>query len=94
MENAKPNAKPNAKLNSKANVELNVEPNVEPNAKPDNNTIIIKVRGRPKKEVIKEVKAKGQRGRPPKEEKKETCKVEEDLIGRLLREAKEKQNKK
>jgi hypothetical protein len=88
------NAKPNAKLNSKANVELNVEPNVEPNAKPDNNTIIIKVRGRPKKEVIKEVKAKGQRGRPPKEEKKETCKVEEDLIGRLLREAKEKQNKK
>jgi len=90
MENAKPNAKPNAK----ANVELNVEPYVEPNAKPDNNTIIIKVRGRPKKEVVKEVKAKGQRGRPPKEEKKETCNVEEDLIGRLLREAKEKQNKK
>ena len=78
MENAKPNAKPN----------------VEPNANPDNNTIIITVRGRPKKEVVKEVKAKGQRGRPPKEEKKETCKVEEDLIGRLLREAKEKQNKK
>jgi hypothetical protein len=94
MENAKANVKPNAKPNVEPNVEPDVEPDVEPNAKPDNNTIIIKVRGRPKKEVVKEVKVKGQRGRPPKEEKKETCKVEEDLIGRLLREAKEKQNKK
>jgi len=42
-------------------------------------------RGRPRKE--KEKKKKGARGRPAQEEKKRTSNVGEDLIERLIREA-------
>jgi len=48
-------------------------------------------RGRPAKEK-KEKKEKGVRGRPPKEEKKVTNLVGEDLISRLVAEARAKQN--
>lgn len=48
-------------------------------------------RGRPAKEKKREEK-KGARGRPPKEEKKVNNLVGEDLISRLVAEAREKQN--
>ena len=45
-------------------------------------------RGRPRKENVKEKKKKkGARGRPAQEEKKRTSNVGEDLIERLIREA-------
>ena len=46
-------------------------------------------RGRPRKEKVKEKekKKKGARGRPAQEEKKRTSNVGEDLIERLIREA-------
>ena len=44
-------------------------------------------RGRPRKEKEKEKKKKGARGRPAQEEKKRTSNVGEDLIERLIREA-------
>ena len=48
-----------------------------------------KGRGRPRKEKEEneEIKMKGPRGRPPKEEKKVYNKVGEDLISRLLEQA-------
>ena len=48
-------------------------------------------RGRPKKEKNEEKVERGVRGRPPKEEKKETSHVGDDLISRLLLEAKKKE---
>ena len=52
-------------------------------------------RGRPTKERTEEEssKVKGPRGRPPKEEKKITTHVGEDLITRLLAKAKEEELK-
>lgn len=49
-------------------------------------------RGRPKK-MEEETKEKGPRGRPPKEEKKITRLVGEDLITRLLEQAKKNEMK-
>lgn len=49
-------------------------------------------RGRPPKEEDGEEKKKGVRGRPPKEEKEIKHYSGEDLISRLLAEAKEKAN--
>ena len=46
-------------------------------------------RGRPRKEKEKEKKKKGARGRPAQEEKKRTSNVGEDLIERLIREARQ-----
>lgn len=50
-------------------------------------------RGRPPKEEEGEKRVKGPRGRPPKEEKEVTHYSGEDLISRLLREAKKKVEK-
>ena len=47
-----------------------------------------KSRGRPRKEDKVEKKEKGVRGRPPQEEKQRTSHVGEDLIERLINEAK------
>jgi hypothetical protein len=54
-----------------------------------------KGRGRPRKdkEEKEEIKVKGARGRPPKEEKKVYNKVGEDLISRLLEKARLNVNK-
>ena len=46
-----------------------------------------KCRGRPIKDKEEEIKVKGARGMPPKEEKKVYNKVGEDLISRLLEKA-------
>lgn len=51
-------------------------------------------RGRPPKEEEEEKKEKGVRGRPPKEEKEIKNYTGEDLISRLLKEAKIKGEKK
>ena len=50
-------------------------------------------RGRPAKDEVNEKKEKGPRGRPPKEEKEVKHYSGEDLISRLLEEARIKANK-